>query len=326
VLVTGGAGYIGSHVCKALARAGHVPIAFDNLSVGNRWAVRWGDLIVGDLADSVLLRREIARHEVEAVMHFAGSAYVGASIHDPRSYYTNNLVNGLNLFNAMIDTDVKVLIFSSSCTTFGSRQTPTIDETHPQDPVNPYGETKLALERALRWYDRAYGLRSVSLRYFNAAGADPDGEIGERHDPEPHLIPNVLRAAAGEIEHVEIFGDDYPTPDGTAVRDYVHVTDLAAAHLLALDHLTRGNESLQLNLGTGRGSSVREVVAGAEGVVGTKIPVKVSPRRAGDPASLVADGTVLRERFGWAPRFSSLDMILRTAWVWQRSGRGSSLK
>ena len=325
MLVTGGAGYIGSHVCKALARAGHVPIAFDNLSVGHRWAVRWGELVVGDLADGALLRSEIVRHGVAAVMHFAGSAYVASSIKDPRWYYANNFVNGLNLFDAMIDTGVKALVFSSSCTTYGMQQRPIIDETHPQDPMSPYGDTKLALERVLRWYDAAYGLRSVSLRYFNAAGADPEGGIGERHDPEPHLIPNVLRAAAGEIGQVEIFGDDYPTPDGTAVRDYIHVTDLAAAHLLALEHLAAGKETLRLNLGTGRGSSVREVISAAAAVVGVEIPVKISPRRPGDPPFLVADGAVLRERFGWAPRFSTLDAILRTAWVWHQSVVGSSL-
>jgi UDP-arabinose 4-epimerase len=317
VLVTGGAGYIGSHACKALARAGHEPLAFDNLSTGHRWAVRWGELVVADLADGAAVRRALTDHGAEAVMHFAASAYVGASVTDPRAYYANNLTNGLGLLDAMLDTGVRLIVFSSSCATFGVQQTPLLDEQHIQAPVNPYGETKLAFERALRWYDGAYGLRSVALRYFNAAGADPDGEIGEHHDPEPHLVPNVLRAAAREIPCVEIFGDDYPTPDGTAVRDYVHVTDLAAAHVLALDHLAGGGASLQLNLGTGTGHSVREVVTAASAVVGSEIPTRLSPRRAGDPPLLVADGRAARRALGWAPRLSDLESILRTAWSWR---------
>jgi len=320
VFVTGGAGYIGSHVCKALALGGHVPVAFDNLSVGHRWAVRWGDLIVGDVGDGPLVRRELERQKIDAVMHFAGSAYVGVSYTDPRSYYANNLVNGLTLLGAMLDAGVKALVFSSTCATFGLQKTPSLDEGHPQDPVNPYGDTKLAFERALRWYDPAYGLRSVSLRYFNAAGADPDTEIGEAHDIETHLIPNVLKVAAGGASHVDIFGDDYPTPDGTAVRDYVHVMDLASAHVLALEHLGRGGESLRLNLGTGRGHSVREVVTAAEAITGSRIPVRLSPRRPGDPPILLANGGAARERLGWSPAWSSMDAILRTAWAWHRRG------
>lgn len=324
IFVTGGAGYIGSHVCKALARAGHVPIAFDNLSIGHRWAVKWGHLIEGDLSDGPLVRRELERQRVDAVMHFAASAYVGASYADPRSYYANNLVNGLTLFGAMVDAGVKKIVFSSTCATYGLQQTPTLDETHPQNPVNPYGDTKLALERALLWYERAYSLRSVSLRYFNAAGADPDGEIGESHDFEPHLIPNVLQVAAGRRAEVEIFGSDYPTPDGTAVRDYVHVMDLASAHLLALEHLAGDGASLQLNLGTGRGHSVREVVSAAERVTGSPIPVRLSSRRPGDPPMLLASGRVARERLGWNPALSSMDAILRTAWGWMRSPHNPS--
>lgn len=320
VFVTGGAGYIGSHVCKALAQAGHVPIAFDNLSVGHRWAVRWGELIVGDLSDSALVRAELDRQRIDAVMHFAASAYVGVSYTDPRSYYTNNLVNGLGLLGAMVDTRIPMLVFSSTCATYGVQQAATMDENHPQLPVNPYGDTKLALERALRWYDPAYGLRSASLRYFNAAGADPAGEIGEAHDFEPHLIPNVLKVAAGERDAVDIFGSDYPTEDGTAVRDYIHVTDLAAAHVLALQHLAGGGGTIQLNLGTGQGYSVRQVVTAAEQTTGVKIPVRMSPRRPGDPPSLVADGRGARERLGWRPAHSSMETILRTAWDWMRAG------
>jgi UDP-glucose-4-epimerase GalE len=254
-------------------------------------------------------------------MHFAASAYVSASTTDPRGYYANNLVNGIALLDAMLDTGVKALVFSSSCATFGVQRTPLLDEYHPQAPVNPYGETKLALERALHWYDQAYALRAVALRYFNAAGADPDGEIGEVHDPEPHLVPNVLRAGAGEVRNLEIFGDDYPTPDGTAVRDYVHVMDLASAHLLALEHLVGGGDSLRLNLGTGRGASVREVVTAAEAVVGAPIPTRVSPRRPGDPPLLVADGRAAREKLGWTPRLSDLSSILTSAWTWHRKPR-----
>jgi UDP-glucose-4-epimerase GalE len=321
VLVTGGAGYIGSHVCKALARAGHEPIAFDNLSTGHRWAARWGELVVADLADGAAVRRALSGHGVSAVMHFAASAYVGVSVTNPRAYYANNLSNGLGLLDAMLDVGVKSLVFSSSCATFGVQTTPLLDEQHPQRPVNPYGDTKLALERALHWYDGAYALRSVSLRYFNAAGADPEGEVGEQHDPETHLIPNVLRAAAGDLPHVEIFGDDYATPDGTAVRDYVHVMDLASAHLLALEHLVGGGSSLQLNLGTGDGRSVREVVTAANAVVGAEIPTRMLPRRPGDPPRLVADGRAARSQLGWSPRLSDLSSILGSAWAWYRGGR-----
>jgi UDP-glucose-4-epimerase GalE len=316
VLVTGGAGYIGSHACKALARAGHEPVAFDNLSTGHRWAVRWGELLVGDLGDGAALKRAFASHAFGAVMHFAASAYVGPSVTDPRGYYANNLTNGLALLNAMLDADVRMLVFSSSCAVFGVQQAPLLDEQHPQAPMNPYGETKLALERALRWYDGAYGLRSVALRYFNAAGADPEGETGEHHEPETHLVPNVLRAASGALPALEIFGDDHPTPDGTAIRDYVHVSDLAAAHVLALDHLVAGRPSLRLNLGTGRGHSVREVVSAAAAVVGRDIPTLARPRRPGDPPLLVADGRAARRELGWEPRLSDLSSILRSSWAW----------
>jgi len=314
VLVTGGAGYIGSHACKALARAGHEPVAFDNLSTGHREAVKWGELVVGDLADDAAVRRVFASHAFGAVMHFAASAHVGPSVTDPRGYYANNLTNGLGLLGAMLDAGVKRLVFSSSCAVFGVQRTPLLDEGHPQAPMNPYGETKLAFERALHWFEGAYGLRSVALRYFNAAGADPEGEIGERHDPETHLVPNVLRAASGALAELEVFGTDHETPDGTAIRDYVHVMDLASAHLLALDHLARDGASVQLNLGTGRGHSVREVVTAAEAVVGARIPTRSRPRRPGDPPLLVADGRAARRTLGWEPRLSDMTTILRTAW------------
>jgi UDP-arabinose 4-epimerase len=321
VLVTGGAGYIGSHACKALAAAGHVPVTFDNLSLGHRWAVKWGPLVVGDTGDRGALREAMRAHRAEAVMHFAASAYVGASNVDPRAYYTNNVVNGLNLLDAMLDEGVTRLVFSSSCATYGHQHTPLLAEDHPQLPVNPYGETKLALERAIRWYGAAYGLRAVTLRYFNAAGADADGEIGETHDPEPHIIPIVLRAAAGELPQVDVFGDDYPTPDGTAVRDYVHVTDLADAHVRALAHLEGGGESVELNLGSERGFSVRELVAAASRIAGREMPVRISPRRRGDPPRLVADGAAARRLLGWTPHASTLDAMLGSAWRWHQRGR-----
>jgi len=321
VLVTGGAGYVGSHACKALARAGHEPISFDNLSTGHRWAVRWGPLIEGDLADEKAVRR--ALEGAQAVMHFAASAYVGVSVTDPAAYYANNLVNGLRLLDAMRAADVRLIVFSSTCAIFGAQQTPLLDENHPKNPMNPYGETKRSFEQALRWYEGAYGLRSIALRYFNAAGADPDGETGEQHDPETHLIPLVLSAAARQRPHIEIYGDDYPTPDGTAVRDYIHVSDLGAAHVLALEHLAGGGPSLQLNLGTGVGQSVRDVVNAASAVTGVEIPVRMSPRRAGDPPLLVADGRLARSTLGWTPRLSDIESILRSAWTWhQRAGRG----
>jgi len=326
VLVTGGAGYIGSHACKALARAGHEPVTFDNLSTGHRWAVRWGPLIVGDLGDGDVVRRTLREQGVQAVMHLAASGYVGVSISEPRAYYANNLANGLALLDAMLDSNIRLLIFSSSCAIFGTQQTALIDETHRQEPVNPYGETKRAFEQALRWYDRGYGLRSIALRYFNAAGADPERETGEEHEPEPHLIPNILSTAAGARPYLSIFGDDYPTPDGTAVRDYVHVSDLASAHVLALEHLAGGGPSLQLNLGTSRGHSVREVVNAAAAVCGAEIPTRISARREGDPPLLVADGRVAQQTLGWTPRHSDLASILRSAWRWHSSrapGRGA---
>ncbi len=291
---------------------------FDDLSLGHREAVKWGELVVGHLSDGPAVRRELERGRVDAVMHFAASAYVADSMRDPRRYYRNNLVGGLTLLDAMVDAGVTKLVFSSSCATFGLQRGGPIGETHVQEPINPYGETKLALERALRWYERPYGLRSVTLRYFNAAGADPDGEIGETHDPEPHLIPNVLRALAGKLPELEICGDDYETEDGTAVRDYVHVTDLASAHVLALEYLFREGSTSSFNLGTGHGYSVREIVQAAQQLAGREIPVRISPRRPGDPPTLVADGERARRELGWAPSHSDLRTILKTAWDWQR--------
>ena len=319
VLVTGGAGYIGSHACKALARAGHLPVVYDNLSRGHPEAVRWGPLVEGDVADRDGLVATLRAHRVSAVMHFAAFAYVGESVEDPALYYRNNLGGSLSLLGAMREAGIDTLVFSSTCATYGIPPTVPIAETAPQAPVNPYGETKLAVERALHWYGAAYGLRSIALRYFNAAGADPDGEIGERHDPETHLIPLVVQAALGLRPQVEIYGTDYPTPDGTAIRDYIHVQDLAEAHVLALDRLVAGLPcAAALNLGTGRGHSVREIVAAVERASGRAVPYREAPRRAGDPPALVADATLAGGQLGWRPLLSDLDTIATTALEWQR--------
>ena len=319
VLVTGGAGYIGSHACKVLARAGYRPVVFDNFSRGHREAVRWGPLIEGSLAERGKLAAALARHRISVVMHFAAYAYVGESVTDPALYYANNLGGSLSLLEAMREARVGKIVFSSTCATYGTPAQVPIRETLPQLPVNPYGETKLAIERALHWYGEAYGLRWVSLRYFNAAGADPEGEIGERHEPETHLVPLVLAAAIGERPQVEIYGTDYPTPDGTAIRDYIHVQDLAEAHLRALEHLGAGGQSAALNLGTGRGHSVREVIRAAEAVSGKSIPCRETARRPGDPPVLVADPGLAAELLGWRARISDLETIVRTALAWHMS-------
>jgi UDP-glucose-4-epimerase GalE len=316
VLVTGGAGYIGAHACKALAQAGYTPIVFDNLSRGHRAAVRWGPLVEGELADGERLCAAIGQYRVRAVMHFAAFAYVGESVGDPGLYYRNNLGGSLSLLDAMRAGGVDNMVFSSTCATYGIPGRTPITEAAPQLPVNPYGETKLAIERALHWYGEAYGLRSVSLRYFNAAGADPDGEIGERHEPETHLVPLVVQAALGRRPAIDIFGTDYPTPDGTAIRDYVHVTDLAAAHLRALEYLLAGRGSIALNLGTGRGHSVHEVVTAAEAVTGRPIPQRLAARRPGDPPALVADPTRATEVLGWRAQISDLPTIIASALAW----------
>lgn len=322
ILVTGGAGYIGSHTCKLLAHAGYRPVVFDNLSRGHREAVQWGPLVEADLADRARLCAALAEHRVAAVMHFAAHASVGESVADPALYYRNNLVGTLSLLDAMRGAGIGNIVFSSTCAIYGTPETTPIRESAPQRPVNPYGETKLAIERALYWYGEAYGMRSAALRYFNAAGADPDREIGECHEPETHLIPLVLQAALGHRPQIEIYGVDYPTPDGTAIRDYVHVHDLAVAHLRALEHLCGGGASIAVNLGTGHGHSVREVIAAAERISGRRVPVQATPRRAGDPPALVADPSLAAERLGWRAQFSDLDTIIRTALAWHTRDAG----
>jgi UDP-arabinose 4-epimerase len=316
ILVTGGAGYIGSHACKALAAAGYVPVAYDNLVYGHREAVRWGPFVEADLADRERLARALAEHDIAAVMHFAAFAYVGESMSKPELYFRNNLVNSLGLLDAMLAAKIRHIVFSSTCATYGTPERVPIAEETPQRPVNPYGESKLMVERALHWYGEAHGIRYAALRYFNAAGADPEGEIGEEHEPETHLIPLILYAALGRRPDIAIFGTDYPTPDGSAIRDYIHVQDLAEAHVAALRHLLEGGESLRLNLGTGTGHTVREVIAAAERVTGRRIPQREAPRRAGDPPALVADPSRAKAALGWTARMSDLDTILRTAWHW----------
>ncbi|MFL6612087.1 MAG: UDP-glucose 4-epimerase GalE [Pseudomonas sp.] len=319
VLVTGGAGYIGSHVCKALAAAGWTPLAYDNLSAGHAWAVKWGPLVEGDVADRGRLGDVLLRFRIQAVIHLAAHAYVGESIRDPGKYFRNNVSGSLALLDAAAAARVEYLVFSSTCATYGLPEALPIGEAHPQRPVNPYGESKLFVERALGWYEKPHRLRSVALRYFNAAGADPDGEIGEEHEPETHLVPLAIQAALGLRAGVQIFGTDYPTADGTAVRDYVHVADLAAAHVAALDYLVRGGPSTACNLGTGQGHSVREVIAEVERVARRRIRTRAAPRRAGDPPILVACAEHAGRMLGWRARHSDLRTMVRTAWRWHRS-------
>ncbi|MBK1646666.1 UDP-glucose 4-epimerase GalE [Thiocapsa imhoffii] len=318
VLVTGGAGYIGSHACKALAHAGYTPVTLDNLVYGHRWAVRWGPLVAGDIADRACLDALIERHRPTAVLHFAAYAYVGESVQDPGKYYRNNVAGTLTLLEALRDHGIPHLIFSSTCATYGVPEQIPIDEQHPQHPINPYGASKLMIERMLADFDTAHGLKSIALRYFNAAGADPNAEIGEAHDPETHLIPLVLDAAAGRRPAITIFGDDYPTPDGTCIRDYIHVTDLAQAHVRALQALEQGADSTRYNLGNGHGFSVREVIDQAARVTGRPIPVERGPRRPGDPPRLIGDATRIRRDLGWQPQSADLETILHTAWRWHQ--------
>jgi len=318
VLVTGGAGYIGSHTCKILAENGHEPVVFDNLSEGHRWAVKWGPLVVGDIADRALLATTMKAQAIEAVIHFAGSAYVGESMQQPMKYFANNTLGSMALLDAMMRVGVPRIVFSSSCVTYGLPARTPIDETHPTLPVSPYGESKLAVEKALRWLGDLGGLRWIALRYFNAAGADPEGELGEVHDPETHLIPLTLRAAAPGVYQLKVLGADYPTRDGTAIRDYVHVTDLARAHVFALAALKREGVNDVVNLGTGSGASVLDVVAAVEKVTGSRVRRAVAPRRAGDPAALVADASKAGRLLSWAPQRSDLETIVADAWQWQQ--------
>jgi UDP-glucose-4-epimerase GalE len=321
VLVTGGAGYIGSHTVQALERGGHQPVVLDDLSNGHAYAAGNSPLIVGDIGDAVLVRKILREHEIAAVLHFAAKAYVGESVRDPRKYFTNNVSSTIALLGAMLDENVKTIVFSSSCATYGIPIGVPIAEDQPQNPVNPYGWSKLIVEKALESYGTAYGLRWLALRYFNAAGADPAGALGEDHDPETHLVPILIQAALGLRPDVQLFGTDYPTPDGTAVRDYVHVSDLAAAHVLGLEYLAAGGESQALNLGTGRGYSVRQLIEAVQKVSERIVPVREAPRREGDPPELIADPARAARVLGWRPQHSSINEIVGTAWRWHSSVR-----
>jgi UDP-arabinose 4-epimerase len=325
VLVTGGAGYIGSHTCKALSRAGYLPVTYDNLSRGNEKAVRWGPLELGDIADTARLGEVMARHRPVAIMHFAAYCYVGESVAEPALYYRNNVYGSLCLLESMRRAGIDKLVLSSSCATYGNPHQLPMAESHPQNPTNPYGASKLIVERMLRDFESAHGVRSISLRYFNAAGADPKGEIGEEHEPETHVIPLAIRATRPGGEPITVFGMDYPTPDGTAIRDYVHVGDLADAHVAACEHLLSGGGSLPMNLGTGRGYSVLEVISAVERVCGRKVSIRHGPRRPGDPPALVAEAAAARAILGWQPRFTEIEPIVRTAWDWHRRQMAQSV-
>jgi len=319
VLVTGGAGYVGSHVCKALARAGYLPVVYDNLSRGHAWAVKWGPLERGDLMNAARLSAVLRKHRPLAVLHFAALAYVGESVADPLRYYRNNVGGTINLLQAMRETAVSRIVFSSTCAVYGAPIVVPIPENHPQAPLNPYGHSKRMIEQMLADAAAAHGLNSVSLRYFNAAGADPDGDVGEDHYPETHLIPLALEAAAGLRPRLVIHGTDYATRDGTCIRDYVHVADLADAHVLALRYFARKPGAAAFNLGNGGGFTVREVIAAAERVAGRKIPLRAGPRRPGDPPALVANAAAARRKLGWNPRYRELEAIIATAWRWLQS-------
>ena len=313
ILVTGGAGFIGSHICKALSRAGMTPVTYDNLSTGHADSVRWGPLIRGELADAAMLRRTLAEFSPDCVIHCGANAYVGESVDMPRKYYRNNVVGSLTLLEACLDQDIDRIVFSSSCATYGVPDSLPIREESPRLPVNPYGRTKLIFEMALEDFAAAYGIRFAALRYFNAAGVDPDGELAERHDPETHLIPRALLAAAGRLERLDIFGTDYATEDGTCVRDYTHVSDLAQAHLAAVNHLMADGGSLSVNLGSGRGTSVREILEAIHRASGREVPVRYRSRRVGDPPILFANTARAKAELGFVPVFSDIDTIIRTA-------------
>ncbi|MEJ2422404.1 MAG: UDP-glucose 4-epimerase GalE [Acidobacteriota bacterium] len=317
VLVTGGAGYIGSHACKALAASGITPVTYDSLAQGHEWAVKWGPLERGDLHDRPRLNEVFKKYRPAAVLHFASLIVVSESVRNPGSYYRNNVAGTLSLLEAVRDHGVKHFIFSSSAAVYGMPESTPITEDHPHRPVNPYGVSKAVAENMLRDFDTAHGLKSVSLRYFNAAGADPEGNTGEAHSPETHLIPLLLEVAAGEKESARIFGDDYPTRDGTCIRDYIHVCDLADAHVAALRYLQDGGKTAAFNLGNGRGYSVKEVLDAVRRVTGRPVPAEVRARRPGDPSHLVASSEKARAALSWTPKFASLDTIVQHAWQWR---------
>ncbi|MEZ4529368.1 MAG: UDP-glucose 4-epimerase GalE [Desulfobacterales bacterium] len=318
ILVVGGAGYIGSHMCKYLAGKGYRPVVLDSLVYGHPQAVKWGPLIKGNVSDTGLLRQVFSEYDFAAVMHFAAFAYVGESVTNPAKYYRNNVAATIALLEIMGEKKVTHFIFSSSCATYGNPLEIPITENHPQNPINPYGRSKLMVEQILSDFEKAYGLNSVSLRYFNAAGADPDRELGEDHRPETHLIPLILQTVLGKRKSLHVFGADYPTKDGTCIRDYIHINDLAHAHLLALERLLNKGGTAAYNLGNGEGYSVKEVIDMAEKVTGQRVPFEIKPRREGDPAVLIGSAEKAMKELGWNPRFPDLKTIMQTAWDWHR--------
>ena len=320
ILVAGGAGYIGSQTCKALAGAGYLPVTYDDLSRGHAWAVKWGPLEVGDIADGARLADVVRRYRPRAVIHFAGYGYVGESMQFPDLYYGNNVIRTGQMLETLRHAGLRHVVFSSSCATYGGVHERTIDESVEQRPLSTYGFSKLVIERMLHDYGRAYGFRSLALRYFNAAGADPDGDVGECHDPEPHFVPSVLRVAAGLERVLQLYGNDYPTPDGTCVRDYVHVHDLARGHVLAVQAIVEGGITGAINLGTGRGSSLMEIINVARRVTGRSIATEIVPRREGDPAYAVADARRAVAVLGWTPAYTDMDQTIEHAWSWMRDG------
>jgi UDP-arabinose 4-epimerase len=315
ILIVGGAGFIGSHTAKLIAAAGMDPVIFDNLGSGHRWALRWGPFEEGDLADAAAIDRVFKKHANTAVIQFAAHIEVGESVRNPGKYFRNNFACTQNLLDAMVANRVHDIVFSSTAAVYGTPVEVPMREEHPLAPLSPYGDSKLFVERMLRWYGDAHGLRWAALRYFNAAGADPDGEIGEDHQPESHLVPLAIRAALGKGE-LQVFGTDYPTPDGTALRDYVHVVDLSQAHILALRHLARGGDSFAANIGTGHGHSVREVIAAVESVSGRPVPRREVARRPGDAPALVADPRKAKALLGWEPRYPDMRTMVEHAWAW----------
>ena len=319
VLITGGAGYIGSHTCKALAALGYLPISLDNLIYGHKWAVQWGPFVKGDISDPLVLDHIFSNYQPRAVIHFAAYAYVGESVEHPSKYYQNNVAGSITLLEAMRRHGCRDMIFSSSCATYGIPQQVPISESHTQIPVNPYGRSKLMMEQIIQDYGSAYGIRYAIMRYFNAAGADPEGQIGEDHNPETHLIPLLLQTAQGFRDYTEVYGSDYDTPDGTAIRDYIHVTDLAEAHILALKHLEESPQSFSVNLGTGKGNSVMEVIQAVQQVTGRPVAYRLVGRRPGDPPVLVAKADQAYSLLGWKPDFGDIQKTISTAWNWHQS-------
>jgi UDP-glucose-4-epimerase GalE len=319
ILITGGAGYIGSHTCKHLAQQGHTVVAYDNLSTGWKDLVKWGPFVHGDIRDTQRLRQAMRRHKADGVIHFAAKAAVGESVVNPAKYFSNNVTGTLCILEAMRDEGVRHIVVSGTCAVYGEPERVPISEASPTCPVNPYGASKLFMERMLADFEAAHDLRWMSLRYFNAAGCDPDGETGERHDPETHLIPNILRAVKGEIPALALFGDDYPTPDGTCIRDYVHVCDLARAHALALEYLAKGGKGMPINLGSEKGFSIKELLTAAEQIIGRPVPYAIAGRRPGDPPRLVADAARAKTVLQWEAAQSDVAFILRTAWEFART-------